>query len=136
MSAIVVLVGRLGKDAALRTLEGGRRVYEFSVAADGRRHTNWFQCSIWAHGGQHWVDSVAQYLKKGRLVQITGELDPNNGFLDIIVDRLRFVGAKKREDSDSNGTSREPAPQAPAPSRENTSKQKRGRGTMNRKAEQ
>ena len=68
----VTVAGRLGKDAELRQA-GNSQVCSFSVASDtgfgDRKQTHWFNCSLWGRQGE----ALAQYLKKGSQVTITGE---------------------------------------------------------------
>lgn len=70
---LITICGRLGKDAELRTTNGGDPVCSFSVAVDSRqgreKTTNWFRVSLWGKRGE----ALSQYLTKGSSVTIVGE---------------------------------------------------------------
>lgn len=67
-----MLTGRLGKDAELKTLQGGRSVINFNVATDqgfgDKKTTLWVECAYWTE-----KTGVAAYLKKGTTVAVFGE---------------------------------------------------------------
>lgn len=67
-----MLTGRLGRDAELKTLEGGRSVINFNVATDQgfgeKKTTLWVECAYWSE-----KTGVAAYLKKGTQVAVFGE---------------------------------------------------------------
>lgn len=67
--------GRLGRDADTRFTSSGKAVTGFPVAVDvgfgDRKHPLWVDCSMWGDRGQN----VAQYLRKGGTVTVTGEAD-------------------------------------------------------------
>ena len=67
--------GRLGRDAETRFTTSGKAVTGFPVAVDvgfgDRKHALWVDCSMWGERGQN----VAQYLRKGGTVTVTGEAD-------------------------------------------------------------
>ena len=78
----VHLLGRLGKDAEKRVTNSGREMLVFSIATtrtwkdqDGTRQeqTEWHDIVHWARR-QGGVDSLREYLVKGREVYIEGEL--------------------------------------------------------------
>lgn len=66
--------GRLGRDAELRTTQGGEKVLSFPVANDigygENKTTQWVDCSIWGTR----AEKLAPLLKKGREVSIAGEV--------------------------------------------------------------
>jgi single-strand DNA-binding protein len=74
----VVIVGRLTKDAVLKSLPSGYTVSNFTIAVNRSRKTgdgyendaNFFDISLW--GKQ--AESLCQYLTKGKQVAIIGEL--------------------------------------------------------------
>jgi single-strand DNA-binding protein len=75
----VQLIGNLGRDPELRYTPKGTPLTRFTVAvnrtwtsADGERHTDteWFNVEAWGKLGE----ICQQYLRKGRLVYIEGEL--------------------------------------------------------------
>lgn len=70
------LIGHLGKDADIKQVNG-KQVMNFSVAhstcykkADGTKveNTTWFNCAYWSDS------AVGQYLKKGTMVCVEGEV--------------------------------------------------------------
>ena len=66
--------GNLGADAELSTTQSGEKVCRFRVANStgfgDRKSSQWVDCSYWGKRGE----SVAQYLKKGGRVAVSGEL--------------------------------------------------------------
>lgn len=73
------IIGNLGKDAEVRTLDSGMRVISFSVAhtekwkkdGEDKEKTIWVNCTIW-RGAEASV-KIADYLKKGQKVYVEGE---------------------------------------------------------------
>jgi single-strand DNA-binding protein len=74
----VILVGHLGKDPEIRTLEGGVSVTSFPLATsenfskDGKKveQTEWHNIVMW----RGLADVAAKFLQKGKLVYIEGKL--------------------------------------------------------------
>jgi len=66
--------GRVGADAELRQTQSGEKVLSFRVANDvgfgDRKSTQWVSCSFWGKRGE----SVANFVKKGDRVSVSGEL--------------------------------------------------------------
>jgi single-strand DNA-binding protein len=78
----VIIVGNLGKDPEMRYTPNGSAVTSLNVATnrtytDGSgqkvKETTWFRVSVW--GKQ--AESVNNYLKKGSMVLVEGELRPD-----------------------------------------------------------
>ncbi len=76
----VILVGRLGKDAEVKTLNSGKPVMNFSVATsetwtdkDGKKQekTEWHNCVTM---NERMTDAISKYLTKGTQVYIEGKL--------------------------------------------------------------
>lgn len=77
----VILVGNLGADPDIRTLQNGGKVANFSVATsenwrdkhtgERRERTEWHRVVIWNEG---LVGLAEQYLSKGSKVYIEGQL--------------------------------------------------------------
>lgn len=71
------LTGRVTADAAVRTTKTGKKVTGFTIAMnrtykkDNEKKTvaTFVDCSYWINSG------VAEYLKKGTLVQVYGDID-------------------------------------------------------------
>jgi len=104
----VILLGRLGKDPEIRTLDNGAKVASFSIATsetykdkEGQRQekTEWHNIVLW----RALADLAESYLTKGREVYIEGKLqtrswddkDGNKRYTtDIVGTTLNFVGSK------------------------------------------
>lgn len=104
----LTIVGRLGRDPEMRYTPQGTAVANFSVATDRtwtdqsgqkQERTTWFRVSVW--GKQ--AESCNQYLAKGRMVLVEGELSEpkpyqrkDNGewvaSLDVRASNVRFLG--------------------------------------------
>jgi len=78
----VIIVGNLGRDPEMRYTPNGSAVTSFNVASnraytnqDGQKvkETTWFRVSVW--GKQ--AETVSEYLKKGSMVLVEGELRPD-----------------------------------------------------------
>jgi len=75
----VILIGRAGKDAESKTLEGGQVVANFSLAtdeyhkkADGTKvqETEWHSIILWGK----LAENAAKYITKGRLLYVEGKV--------------------------------------------------------------
>jgi single-strand DNA-binding protein len=76
-NTVMTITGRTTKDAVVNTLKDERKVINFSIAINdsykpkgGERTkvTTYCNCSYWI------TDKVAQYLKRGTLVELTGRI--------------------------------------------------------------
>jgi single-strand DNA-binding protein len=74
----VVLVGRAGADPEIKYFESGRAKTTFNLAVDrpvkrqeGVDSTDWFRIELWGKS----AEIAAEYVKKGKLVGITGRLE-------------------------------------------------------------
>jgi len=123
----VILVGNLGKDPELRTLESGRKVANFSLATtetykdkNGERvdQTEWHNIVFWGPI----ADVIEKYLKKGSQVYIEGKIrtrsyDDKEGnkkyITEILGDKMTMLGGapKGGDSSASNGKSTQPVGQ-------------------------
>lgn len=75
------IMGRLTANAAIRETKDGRKLVAFTIAQNDRfkvkgsdevkKVTNYFNCSYWMGTG------IAEYLKKGLLVEATGRIGVN-----------------------------------------------------------
>lgn len=122
MFSKTIIVGHLGRDPELRFTAAGQSVCSFSVAtsrswtdASGERQekTTWFRVTAWGK----LADLCNQYLKKGRLVLVEGEVDasawmPEQGdqpraSLELTARNVRFLGGKDGNEGTqfSSGTS-------------------------------
>ncbi len=78
------IIGRVTRDAEVRTLSEDKKVVNFSIAVNdsykpknGEKvtHTEFFDCSYWLATG------IAQYLTKGSVVELSGRLS-TRAYLD------------------------------------------------------
>lgn len=115
----ITIAGRLGRDAELRTTQGGDSVLGFTVAVDVRkgreRETAWWRVSLWGKRGE----ALASYLMKGVSVTVIGEFSlgeyEGKPQLNIRASEIALQGG--RGDSQSSqrspdGSRGEPAKQA------------------------
>lgn len=114
---VATVTGRLGKDAEIRSTQGGS-VLKFSIASgkksrDGET-TTWVECSLWGKRGE----ALVPYLTKGTAVACVGELSmrDHNGktYIDLKVSELDFMGGKS-----SGGTQHREERHAPSDASDN-----------------
>ena len=100
----VVLIGRLTRDAELKYTPGGQAVCKFSIAVNRRRkngdqwedEANFFDIVVWGKQGE----SLNQYLVKGKMVGVDGELrqdrwqqdGQNRSKVEIVANYLQLLG--------------------------------------------
>ena len=107
----VILLGNLGKDPLVRSLESGAKVASFTLATnrffkgqDGNpvEETEWHNVVLWGN----LADLAEKYLTKGRQVFIEGRLrtrqyDDKEGVkryvTEIVAENMTFVGSKPGE---------------------------------------
>ena len=96
---LVILSGRLGKDAEARTA-AGKTVHSFTLATqDSKDKPVWHNCEGWELG------KVAEYLKKGAQVIVTGYIKyeeflkdgEKKFFTKIGVNKIELIGGGKIE---------------------------------------
>lgn len=106
----ITIAGNIGKDAEVRSTQGGDKVTGWTVAVEDRngkeKSTLWFDCTLWGKRGE----SLAQYLTKGSKVCVSGELSTreHNGktYLTIRAEQVSLMGGKpegQREERQSDG---------------------------------
>jgi single-strand DNA-binding protein len=100
----VVLVGRLTRDAELKSIASGQAVCKFSIAVNRRRKNgeqwedepNFFDIVVWGRQGE----SLHQYLVKGKLIGVDGELrqdrwqqdGQNRSKVEIVANNIQLLG--------------------------------------------
>ncbi|MDY8046540.1 single-stranded DNA-binding protein [Paenibacillus polymyxa] len=104
----VVLVGRLTKDPELRYLPNGTGTASFTLAVDrsftngnGQRETDFIPIVVW----RQLAETVANYLKKGRLTAVEGRIqvrkwESDNGtryITEIVADNVRFLESNRSQ---------------------------------------
>jgi single-strand DNA-binding protein len=91
----------------MKTIGQGTKVLSFSLAETlgwgDKKRTQWFRCSMFGERGE----KLAQYLKKGTAITVTGEMEMRawqkdgveKNSLEIRVDRLALMGGgEKRQE--------------------------------------
>ena len=103
----VILIGHLGKDPELRSLDGGVSVTSFPLATsetfnkDGQKveQTEWHNIVMW----RGLADLAAKFLQKGKLVYIEGKLrtrsfEDKGGIkkytTEVVADNFTMLGRK------------------------------------------
>lgn len=109
MMNTVMLVGRLASDPEVRTTENGKEIVRISVAVnrsfknpDGLYQTDFIDCTLWDGLAKH----LNSYCKKGDTVGIRGRIqvshyekeEQKHKKVDVIVEKLTFLSAKKAEE--------------------------------------
>jgi single-strand DNA-binding protein len=114
----ITLIGRMTRDAELKTTQSGKSVATFSIAVgktfmqagEKKEQASFFNCTAWGTIGE----AIAQYCKKGHRIGITGELQQRTwedqsgarrSAVDVVVENFQFL---------------QPREGAPAPAPENT----------------
>ncbi len=114
MSALIVLTGRLGKNAEVVSGQNGKTFVKFSLASwdNRKKETAWYRCTF-ANRDQRFADM----LTSGKMVQVHGSLEATlreaNGKtylnLDVFGQGLEFLEKKSEEDGPP-AEARKPAP--------------------------
>lgn len=124
----VTLVGRLGSDPEIRTLESGTMVAKFSIATsenyrdrDGnwQEQTEWHEVVVW----RGLAERAQEYLRKGTLIYLDGKLthrkwqdkDGNNRRTTEVVGSYYRVMPTGSRSGGNYMPSEEPAMASPAP---------------------
>lgn len=113
--AVICLTGNLGKDAEIKTTPTGKTIIKFSLAVktgykDNERLT-WYNCDYWSDR-----TTIADYLKKGALIGITGEpslreFSTDSGkrqSLDVRVRDVILLGSKQHSGDTSDAEDEAP----------------------------
>ena len=126
----VILLGRLGKDPEIRSMQSGKKVANFGIATSKRwkdretqeqkESTTWHNIVVFNEG---LVGIIEQYVKKGSQIYIEGELQTRkwqdqNGqdryTTEVVISG--FSGTlqmlDRRDDMNSNAPSQQSQPQA------------------------
>ncbi|MFP3089786.1 single-stranded DNA-binding protein [Treponema sp. TIM-1] len=112
----VVLIGRLTRDAELKYTSGGQPVCKFSLAVNRRKkngdqwvdEVSYFDIVLWGRQGE----SLNQYLVKGKMVGIEGELrqdrweqdGQNRSKVEIVANNLQLLGGAPGGGNSPSGT--------------------------------
>ena len=111
---LVMLIGRLGKDAETKFTTSGAAVTNFSVATERRfkkgddwvSETDWHNVVLWR------AEKLAEYLKKGTLVSVQGRLqtrsyekDGEKRYLtEVIADQVGLLSSAGGASGDRGGS--------------------------------
>ena len=108
MYAKTLVVGHLGRDPEMRYTPSGVPVTSFSVATTRRwtnangepqEKTTWFRVTCW----RKLAELTAQYLQKGRMVLVEGDIDAQaytdkegnpRASLELTATTVRFLGGR------------------------------------------
>ena len=103
-----VVVGHLGNDPEMRYTASGVPVTSFNLATtrrwtnqngESQEKTTWFRVSVW----RKQAEVAAEYLKKGRLVLVEGEVEARaytdrdgnpRASLELTANNVRFLGGR------------------------------------------
>lgn len=101
----IFLIGRLTKDAILKTTEENKKPYtKFGLAVDRNKdgEADFFQVSLW----DKTAENLVPYLNKGKLISIIGTLRNYNYedekgerkyYTEVIGEEVKFLEFKKAE---------------------------------------
>ena len=107
----VTILGKQGKDVELKDING-TALAKFSVAQNvgfgDKKTTNWFEVSIWgAQAKSNFVD----YLKKGQMVQVVGELSTReyNGktYMEVRSYNCNLAGGQPQSNQNNQGNNQQ-----------------------------
>ena len=112
----VTILGKLGSDVELKDVNG-TALAKFSVAQNvgfgDKKSVNWFSVSIW--GGQA-KSNFVDYLKKGQMVQVVGELSTReyNGktYMEVRSYSCNLAGSPQGGQQQQAPQQAQPKPQA------------------------
>jgi single-strand DNA-binding protein len=98
------IIGRVGKDAATKTVGQGRLATSWSVAVNvgwgQNEQTLWFDCTMWGERGE----KVGARIRKGDQIGVTGSLSTREHdgktYLKIDVQDVTLIGGKPAEGGD------------------------------------
>ncbi|MFC2176705.1 single-stranded DNA-binding protein [Bacteroidota bacterium] len=119
----VILVGNLGADPEVRSLESGAKVANFRIATSERfkdkngnvvENTEWHSIVVW----RGLADITERYLKKGSQVYIEGKLktrtwDDQNGnkryATEVVADNMTMLGGRNEGGGDTQASGQQAA---------------------------
>ena len=104
----VFLIGRLTKEAELKTFDSGKKNCKFSLAVNGYKdEVSFINCTAW----EKTAELINQYVKKGDRVAVDGSLkqsrfedkDGNKrSAIDVIVNSIQFLTTKQESSNQTN----------------------------------
>ena len=121
----VVIVGNLGRDPEMRYTPSGVPVTSFTVAVNRKwknqngelqEKTTWFRVTAW----RKLAEMCNEYLSKGRLVLVEGEIDASawigqdgepRATLELTAQNVRFLGGRAADEFSGGGAAFKEAPE-------------------------
>lgn len=113
------LAARLPKDAVMRTTQNGKHILNFSLPDEigfgNNKRTQWINCVMFGTR----AESLEQYLNKGALVQVAGNIELNEytnkqgehkASLQLVVNDIKLLGGDKKPQRDNNYNAASPTP--------------------------
>ena len=113
----VILIGRLTRDAELKTLSNGQPVSKFSIAVNRRKkngdrwedEANFFDIVLW--GRQ--AETLHPYLVKGKMIGVDGELrqdrwqqdGQNRSKVEVVANNIQLLGGNNGSSNNSSNNS-------------------------------
>ena len=113
----VVLVGRLTRDAELKSIASGQAVCKFSIAVNRSKKNgeqwedepNFFDIVLWGRRGE----ALHQYLIKGKMIAVDGELrqdrwqqdGQNRSKVEIVANNIQLLGGSNGASGGGGGSS-------------------------------
>jgi single-strand DNA-binding protein len=106
----VQLIGHLGGDPEIKSLEGNKKVARFSLATNDEytdksgqkvKQTQWHQLVVWGR----LADTCEKFLNKGKEIAIEGKLTyrtwndkdgKTHNITEVLVNELMFMGSKAK----------------------------------------
>lgn len=126
----LIIAGNIGRDAEIRTTPTGAQAIAFTVAVSEKytnasgetvENTVWVSCTKWVQPGKS--TAVAQYLKRGTKVLVTGKANVRawlndatgeaKASLELRVDQLELMGSANQQPAPGGYASPEANAQQP-----------------------
>jgi len=108
----VSLIGRLTRDAEIKTTQNGQTVCKFSIAVNRRMkkgdqwedEANFFDVTLWGKQGE----SLSKYLVKSKMIGIDGELrqdrwqqdGQNRSRIEVVANYVQLLGGNQEPRND------------------------------------
>ncbi len=122
-----IVIGHLGRDPEMRYTPSGAPVTSFSIATtrkwtnasgESQEKTTWFRVTCW----RKLAEMTAQYLTKGRLVLVEGDIDASawtdkegnpRASLELTAYTVKFLGGRGEGGEGAGGPGAAPAEGGP-----------------------
>ncbi len=102
MNNALFLTGRIANDPIIKELDNDKKVCNITVAvsrdyksSSGEYETDFFPISIW----NGYAESAMKYCHKGDLINLFGKLQYKDNKLSIIVEKIKFLASKSKNDT-------------------------------------